>query len=124
MQQVIQPRVIPFRKDNYVTSEVTKESLIKRFIVWCNMQEGFRLFWMGLALLGGIGTIVPLTLLAVVFFADNNFALWVIVCAINVPVLILNLAAQPTKVTLPVLFFAWAINALIIVYSIAVFIIK
>lgn len=88
------------------------------------MQEGSRLFWMGLALLGGIGTIVPLTLLAVVFFADNNFALWVIVCAINVPVLILNLAAQPTKVTLPVLFFAWAINALIIVYSIAVFIIK
>lgn len=124
MQQVIQPRVIPFRKDNYVTSEVTKESLIKRFIAWCNMQEGSRLFWMGLALLGGIGTIVPLTLLAVVFFADNNFALWVIVCAINVPVLILNLAAQPTKVTLPVLFFAWAINALIIVYSIAVFIIK
>lgn len=124
MQQVIQPRVIPFRKDNYVTSEVTKESVIKKFLAWCGRQEGSRLFWMGLALLGGIGTIVPLTLLTVVFFADNNFALWVIVCTINVPVLILNLAAQPTKVTLPVLFFAWAINALIIVYSIAVFIIK
>ena len=124
MQQVIQPRVIPFRKDNYVTHEVTKESLLNRFLAWCTRQEGSRLFWMGLALLGGIGTIVPVTLMAVVFFANNDFVLWVIVCTINVPVLILNLAAQPTKVTLPALFFAWAINALIIVYSIALFIIK
>ena len=124
MQQVIPTSVISFRKYNYVTRHVTKESLINKFISWCNRQEDFRLFWMGIALLGGIGTVVPLTLLAVVFFADNNFALWVIVCTINVPILILNLAAQPSKVTLPALFFAWVTNALIVVYSITVFIMK
>ena len=99
----------------------TKEGLIDRFIVWCNKQEENRFLWLGIALMGSVCTVLPLTLLAIVFGADNNFTLWIIACIINVPVLILNLAVQPTKFILPVMFFAWLADVLIIAYCGAVF---
>ena len=34
---------------------------------------------------------------------------------------IVDLAAQPPKITLPTLFFAWFVDAIIIIYSVAVF---
>jgi hypothetical protein len=72
--------------------------------------------WLGVSLMGGIGAIVPFTLLAIVFGAGNSFTLWVITCIVNVPILAVNLSAQPTKITLPVLFSAWVINAVIVAY--------
>jgi hypothetical protein len=123
MQQVISPpNIHSFRHEALLRRSVTKDSTISRFFEWCNTQEKSRLFWLAIALLGGIGTVLPITLLAVVFFAGNNFNLWIITCVINVPILILNLAVQPAKVTLPVLFFAWFIDVLIIGYSITDFI--
>lgn len=103
---------------NYLAEQpVTKTGLIKKVSTWLDKQENNRFLWLGVALMGGIGTVVPLTLLAVVFWANNSFALWATVCIINVPVLIVNLAAQPPKITLPILFSAWFINAVIIIYS-------
>ncbi|MEP6616147.1 MAG: hypothetical protein ABJA57_06185 [Ginsengibacter sp.] len=121
MQHVISSHTFrTFRHEPYAATYINQASLLSRFVAWCNKQEDSRLFWMGMALLGGIGAVLPLTLMAVVFFAANNFSLWIIACVVNVPVLVVNLAAQPQKVTLPVLFFAWMIDVLIIAYSIAV----
>jgi hypothetical protein len=47
--------------------------------------------------MGHIGMVLPLTLLSILFLANNNFALWIVVLCANVPVLALNLAAQPPK---------------------------
>ena len=102
----------------------TKTGFFKRFINWSNKQEENRFLWLGISLFGLIGAVVPLTLLAIFYFANNNFTLWIIVCSVNVPVLALNLAAQPPKVTLPTLFFSLIADALIIVSCLAMFIMR
>jgi hypothetical protein len=57
---------------------------------------------------------LPLTLLSVLFLAGNNFTLWIIVLSANMPVLALNLAAQPPKVTIPVLLASLIIDIVVI----------
>jgi hypothetical protein len=118
MQQVISTQDIRTMQAN---AFVSKEGLLKTFLKWCDRQQQNRLLWLGIAVLGGIATVLPITLLAVVFLANNSFTLWAIACTLNVPVLIVNLADQPTKIALPVLFSVWFIDAVIILYCVAVF---
>jgi hypothetical protein len=106
----------------YVPQKARVNSL-KRFSDWCDQQEKNRLLWLGLGIIGQIGTIVPLTLLAVSFLASNNFTLWIVVLCANMPVLALNLAAQPPKVTIPVMVTSLIINLVVIVLSFVMFII-
>lgn len=54
-------------------------------------------------------------------FGGNNFNLWILTCLINTPVLAISLAAQPTKITLPVLITAFIADFLIIVGTLAYF---
>jgi len=96
---------------------------LRKFISWCDQQEKNRLLWLGLGIMGHIGMILPLTLLSILFLANNNFALWIVVLCANVPVLALNLAAQPPKVTIPVMLSSLIINIAIVVLSIVVFIV-
>jgi hypothetical protein len=95
---------------------------LRKFISWCDQQEKNRLLWLGLGIMGEIGMIVPLTLLSVLFLANNNFALWIVVLSANMPVLALNLAAQPPKVTIPVMLTSLIINVVVIVLSLVMFI--
>lgn len=99
----------------FLIAKPKQQNGISRFLTWCEAQEEERFFWLGVAFLGTIGMALPLTLLA----AGSNFSLWIIACIANVPVLAINLAAQHTKVTLPFLFSAWIINALIIIYGVS-----
>lgn len=108
--------------DFYAAREVkTKVSRYTRFYNWCCEQEESRFMWLILAYLGQIGLALPATLAAILFLGGNNFSLWILACVINVPVLAINLAAQPTKVTLPALFFAWIADAIIILSCTAFF---
>ena len=121
MQQVSLSHIFhPAVNNNYSTS-ISTGTWLQKFAAWLNSQDEHRLLWLGVAVLCGIGTIVPLTLLSMVFCANNNFTLWIITRVVNVPVLVLNLAATPPKYTLPVLFAAWAIDVAIMAFSIAVF---
>jgi hypothetical protein len=118
MQHAISsPNIRLIEKSTYVH----KEGLITRVLVWCNEQEENRFIWLGVALLVGIGTVLPLTLFTVMVGAKSNFTLWVITSIVNVPILVVNLAEQPTKVTLPTLFFAWTIDAIIMTYCAVLF---
>jgi hypothetical protein len=96
---------------------------LRKFINWCDQQEENRLLWLGIGIMGHIGMVLPLTLLAVLFLANNNFALWVGVLCANMPVLALNLAAQPPKVTIPVMLTSLVINIVVIVLSAVIFLI-
>jgi hypothetical protein len=89
---------------------------VSRFFKWCESQEGNRFLWLALTYIAQIGLALPLTMFVIVFFANVNFTLLVLTCIVNVPALVINLAAQPTKVSLPVLFFAWASDAIIILF--------
>ena len=110
-----------FAPKTYPLSIAHKPTKLKRFLQWCNEQEKYRFLWLGISLFGHIGMVLPLTLLSIIFFGCNNFTLWIIACAVNVPVLALNLAAQPPKVTLPVMFVSLFANLVIIAVSVAMF---
>lgn len=122
MQQTISPA--SFEKLGlspvYVERQPRANSL-KRFIGWCDQQEKNRLLWLGIGIMGHIGMIVPLTLLAILFLANNNFVLWIVVLCANMPVLALNLAAQPPKITIPVMLTSLVINVVVIFISFAMF---
>jgi len=95
-----------------------------KFIDWCNQQEEKRFLWLAISLFGHIGMVLPVTLLAILFLANNNFNLWIIACAVNVPVLALNLAAQPPKVTLPTMFISLLLDTAIIISCVGMFMLK
>src|SRR5215831_15372294 len=108
--------------ENIMTSPAYVErqpgvSRLKRFINWCDQQETNRLLWLGIGVMGHIGMVLPLTLLAVLFLANNNFVLWIVVLCANMPVLALNLAAQPPKVTIPVMLTSLIVNIVVVAIS-------
>lgn len=92
-------------------------NVFQKFYNWTVKQEDKRFMWLALTFVLQIGLALPCTLLSIVYLTGNNFNLWLLACVVNVPTLALNLAAQPPKVTLPVLFFAWVVDAAIIIYS-------
>jgi hypothetical protein len=96
-------------KDSNTRDTAAKSSVIYKFNTWIKTQEEYRLLWLGIAVLGGIATVLPLTLLAVVFWANNSLTLWAITLSVNVPVLVLNLA--------------WFIDAVIVFYCLALYVI-
>lgn len=124
MHETVKTHNLPVFEANTYAGNTTKTGFLNNFINWCKNQEENRFLWLGISLFGLIGAVVPLTLLAIFFFANNNFTLWIIVCAVNVPVLALNLAAQPPKVTLPTLFLSLIADVLIIVSCFAMFIMR
>lgn len=102
----------------------TKTNILTMFASWCKAQEKNRFLWLGLAFLGLIGLALPCTLTAILLMGNSSFPLVVLACVINVPVLMLNLAAQSTKITLPAFFFACIADTLIILYCAGLFLLK
>ena len=94
-------------------------NIATRFLNWCEAQESNRFLWLALSFFLQIGMILPLTAYSIIFFGGNSFLLWIIVCTVNIPTLVLNLAALPTKTTLPFLFFAWFTEAVVILYCLS-----
>lgn len=99
-------------------STTLKPSLLHRFFVWCNMQEKNRLFWLALIITVHGCVITPITLGVVMLFG-NNFIFWPWAIGAMGMSLIVNLAALPTKITIPVFFLSLLIDLVIIVNCIA-----
>lgn len=99
--------------------ETSKASVWKKFISWCNGQEKYRFGWLAAALTlhGCILTI--LTMFAVIL-AGNHFIFWPFVIGAMGITLIVNLAAMPTKITIPVFFFSVLVDLIIIISCIAI----
>ena len=114
MQTTLQQSIVT----NYTTA-TAKTGIWKRFINWCESQEKNRFGWLGAALAthGCIST--PLTLFAIIL-SGNIFAFWIVAIAAMGASLITNLAAMPTKVTIPVLFFSLIIDIAIIISCISI----
>ena len=95
-----------------------KENILTKFLTWSETQESNRFLWLAVSFFAQVGLTLPLTAYSIVFFGNNNILLWIIIGAVNVPVLVLNLAALPTKTTLPFLFLGWFTQAIVIAYCI------
>jgi hypothetical protein len=89
------------------------------FISWCKSQEENRFLWLSVGVAGQGCLLAPMTLLVVVFTGNSMF-LWALVIAAMSMTLITNLAAMPTKITLPVLFLGVLIDLVVIVSSIII----
>ena len=87
--------------DNSFTRQYTytnSKSLWKQFIEFSDRQEYNRLGWLVAGILGH-GTIFTIATLAVITLMGNIFALYIIACCAMVMVVVVNLAALPTKYT-------------------------
>ena len=91
----------------------------KKFINWCDRQEKYRLGWLAAALTlhGCVLTII--TMFAVIL-AGNHFIFWPFIIGAMGITLITNLAAMPTKITIPVFFFSVLVDLVIIISCIAI----
>ncbi len=102
-----------------LTDITHKVSAWKKFITWCDSQEKYRLGWLAVAL-GLHGCVLTIFTMFAVILAGNHFIFWPFVIGAMGITLIANLAAMPTKITIPVFFFSVLIDLLIIACCIAI----
>jgi hypothetical protein len=93
---------------------VTKIPLMKRFLDWCASQQEKKFLWLGIALTAHGCIITPITIMAVTL-AGTSLVLFILAIAAMGLVLVTNLAALPTKITIPSLFFSIAVDLGIII---------
>ncbi len=111
MQTVIQHRYAPAH-----SQANSKPSLWKRFMTWSDQQEKNRLGWTAFAI-AGHGCVFTIFTVMVVLLTGNNFIFWPFIIGAMAACLIVNLAAMPTKITIPVLFLSLLIDVAIIAIS-------
>ena len=93
-------------------------NIFTRFINWCKTQEYNRITWLGIILSAQGCIITPVTLFFVVASGVNVVLLSLTAISIMIN-LTVNLAALPTKITIPVFVFSLFISAVVIAGSFA-----
>lgn len=93
-------------------------SLASRFLNWCDTQEKYRFGWLAAIITGHGCVITPITLFAIIL-SGNSFIFWAIALVAMAASLVANLAAMPTKITIPVFVFSLLIDLTIIVICIS-----
>lgn len=106
---------------SYPTAKIyrqARKSWVQRFFAWCESQEKYRIGWLA-AIIAAHGCIItPLTLISIIL-SGNNIIYWFMAMTAMGASLVTNLAALPTKITIPVFFFSIAIDLFIAVNCIA-----
>jgi len=97
-----------------------KQSVLSRFITWCTDQEKFRFGWVAAIIAIHGCVLTPITVLAIAL-GTNHIAYWGVAIAAMAMALVANLAAMPTRITIPVFFFSVLIDILLIVINLAYF---
>lgn len=100
------------------TEDTSSNSLFKRFINWCKNQDENRFMWIGIALAGHGCILTPLTVMAVLLTGANMLLFMLAIIAMGMA-LVTNLAAMPTKVTIPVLVLSIIIDIIITIAALA-----
>ena len=88
---------------------IDHSSVWSRFITWCHGQEKNRFMWLATGLAGHGCFLTPVTLMAVMI-SGNSMFLWALVSGAMAMTLVANLAALPTKITVPVFFLSVLID--------------
>jgi hypothetical protein len=88
----------------------------KKFITWCENQDENRYGWLAAGIFGHGCILAPITLL-VTAMSGVSMLFFSLVILSMAAVLVSNLAALPTKYTIPVLFASIMVNLMVIVAS-------
>ena len=99
-------------------ARTSSPSIFSKFISWCSGQEKNRLGWLGAILAIHGCALTPITLFAVVL-TGTNFALYIATLVAMGMAVVTNLAAMPTKVTIPVFFLSILIEVAIIIMALS-----
>ena len=104
---------------HHAYSPATKSpSFLTRFTTWCNGQEKYRLGWLAIIITIHGCILAPITVLSIAL-GGNNFVLWGVAIGAMAMALVTNLAAMPTKVTIPIFFFSVLLDLVVIVSALA-----
>jgi hypothetical protein len=106
----------PSVTSTYAPAE-TKSSLLKGLWNWCADQNKNRLLWLGVILAGHGCILTPLTAMVVLGLGAPFYLIMATIVAMAMA-LVTNLAAMPTKYTLPVFFLSVLIDLVVVVLSI------
>jgi len=90
----------------------------KKFITWADKQEDNRFLWLAIGI-AGHGFVFTIVTIMMVIFTGNNFIYWPFVIGAMALSLVTNLAALPTKITIPVFFATLLIDIVIIALCLA-----
>lgn len=91
-----------------------KPTLLTRFSAWTAGQEESRLLWLGISIAGHGCVLTPLTVI-IVAFTGMNLVLFMTAMVAMTMSLIVNLAAMPAKITIPVLILSILIDIVVII---------
>ena len=100
------------------TERTASTSLLGKFFDWCKGQQENRLLWLGIVLAGHGCILTPLTVMAVLL-AGTNITLFILAIVAMGMSLVTNLAAMPTKITIPVFLLSVLIDIAIIISCVA-----
>ena len=103
---------------NTYTRIEKQPSIFTRFFNWCEEQEKNRFGWLAAALATHGCALTPITLFAIIL-SGNNIYFWVMAIAAMGIALVTNLAAMPTKITIPAFFLSILIDITLIIFCIA-----
>ncbi len=101
------------------TERTASTSLLGKFFDWCKGQQENRLLWLGIVLAGHGCILTPLTVMAVLL-AGTNITLFILTIVAMGMSLVTNLAAMPTKITIPVFVLSVLIDIAIIISCVAI----
>jgi hypothetical protein len=93
-------------------------SLFSKFITWSDTQQGNRLLWLGLILCLHGCVLTPLTVMAVLLAGTNLILFMVTIVAMGIS-LVSNLAAMPTKITIPLFVLSIIIDLVVVGFALA-----
>ena len=97
--------------------QVSLSSIFSKFTNWCVSQESYRLGWLaGILAIHGCA-LTPITLFAVVL-SGTNLALYISALVAMGLAVVTNLAAMPTKITIPAFLLSVVIDVAIIIVCI------
>jgi hypothetical protein len=99
-------------------ASVASPSIFKRFFSWAESQQDNRLLWLGIALTAHASFLTPFTAMAVMF-GGNVFPLFMATIASMAMALVPNLAALPTKVTIPAFAFSIVLDIAIVLTALS-----
>jgi hypothetical protein len=95
-----------------------KPTWTSRFLTWCHNQEENRLAWLAIAIAGHGCLFTPITLLFIML-TGNHTIFWPFAIAAMTMSVVVNLAAMPTKITIPIFLLSLIIDLYIIVNCLA-----
>ena len=97
-------------------SELKKESVLKRFLKWTITEEENRIAWLGISITMMTALFFPVTM-AAILLQGGTFTLIIGAMISLIVVVIPNLAALPTRYTIPAFCIGILMDILLIVIS-------